>query len=334
MLSVRDKFQIRNRLFHIGRSVTVFTLLLITLRGEGASVISGYDYYQAAGSPEYGKVVYDERSRQWGYWTAPAEETPSEDRPSPPPSRRRARAEKPPARAAVRTEAGCDDCAVAGAQSTRGSQAETVNRTSREILKVAGASKSGKKGPKSSAPNKSGKRTPEIEKEEEREYDEIDEEKEPADEKHDSKGTGKFVQSLLKNASAEANRSCRQTSNGRVCKRSIGKGLGMCLQGVRMALQKTKGVSTAHGIGLNAKDAGPALRQFGYSKAPAGKYTPATAPLGAILIYNAPGQPRKAGHIEIKGKNGYYSDYFNSRPISQLMPGRRVLIGIYVPPKK
>ena len=354
MLSVREisqkKDQIRARLFSIGKGATLLALLMMTLQGEAASVISGYDYYREAGSPEYGKVVYDQRSNQWGYWTQPAEAGEEADQPVPRRARRStpvadpdkqtaprtasrpAKRAKKPAPAPARTEAGCEDCAIAGATSTRGSQAETVKRTSNEILKVAGAAKPDKKTPPKTPPKKSTKRTAEVEKEEEGEYDAIDEDKEPEAAK-EAKGAGKFVQKLLNNASIEAKRSCRKTSGGTKCKRAEGKSLGMCLQGVRMALQRTTGVSTNGGIGKLAKNAGPALRQFGYTKAAAGKYTPSTAPLGAILIYDAPGQPGKAGHIEIKGKTGSYSDYFNSRPLSELMPGRRRLIGIHVPPK-
>lgn len=316
MLSVSGKPETKKKSTRLFNTLAVSAFLSFAVLTAGVALAADYGSYEESGSPELNKLVWNERAGTYGVWT----EAPT-------------RKYKPAARAATapRTEAGCADCAIAGATSTRVTKVARLSETGREIEKAAA-----KKAPakKKTAPKKAAKRSPEVEAEEESEYDAIEEEKSAPEEKSSkTQAPGKFVDKLLKNAHAEASRSCRNTSKGKRCKGSIGKGLGMCLQGVRMALQKTKGVSLGQNIGTQlAKNAGPHLKKFGYTKAGPG-INQTNAPLGAIMIYDAPGQPTKAGHIEIKGKNGYYSDYFNSRPLNVLMKGRRQLIGIYLPPK-
>lgn len=49
---------------------------------------------------------------------------------------------------------------------------------------------------------------------------------------------------------------------------------------------------------------------------------PLKAPVGAVLVYGG----RDAGHVEIRTRTGFVSDFFSSKPYL-----RRPLIGIYVP---
>lgn len=299
---------------HLLRGLILFSFLILAVLGQGSAFASGLEYgsYEENGAPELNKLVWNARAGTYGIWSAPS-----------PYAAQAARMR--------RTEAGCEECAVATRAPRRRSSAEALGQASREIKKVA----SNRPVKKAAAPKKkAAKRSAEVEAEEESEYDAIAEEStQPEEKTSKSKATGKFVDQLLKNAYAEANRMKRMTTRGMKYKSTIGKSLGMCLQGVRMALQKTKGLSLNGGIGTQlAKNAGPHLGKFGYKKAGRG-ITQDNAPLGAIMIYDAPGQPSKAGHIEIKGKNGYYSDYFNSQPLNKLMPGRRRLIGIYLPPQ-
>lgn len=88
-------------------------------------------------------------------------------------------------------------------------------------------------------------------------------------------------------------------------------------------------------VKIPAKEAGPELKANGFvnlmedpemrSKIRA----PSDAPYGAILVYAGKG----AGHIEIKGKNEYVSDYTSDVPVTggDYMSGnRRQLIGVYI----
>lgn len=68
-----------------------------------------------------------------------------------------------------------------------------------------------------------------------------------------------------------------------------------------------------------AKQAGDELvRSFGFKKLPI--RDPYAAPIGAVLVYNAKGA---AGHVEIRTKNGFVSDFRTKKP------SRRPLIGVY-----
>ena len=224
-------------------------------------------------------------------------------------------------------EAGCIDCDLGHKSSY--SNRSRLRRSGREIARAA---RKARYQQRLKARSRYA-RTAAIESAEEREYDEIEGASAADGEEPTAQIGSGFVARLLKSAVQESNRTCRHTSRGYRCKRSS-KGLGMCLQGVRMALQRAAGRSTRGGIGTRqAKHAGPYLRKFGFRKAPAGRYTPETAPVGSILVYDAPRERYKAGHIEIKGTNGYYSDYFHRQPISSYMHGRRRLIGIYLPPQ-
>jgi hypothetical protein len=68
-----------------------------------------------------------------------------------------------------------------------------------------------------------------------------------------------------------------------------------------------------------AKQAGDELvRDYGFKKLPI--RDPFAAPLGSVLVYNARGA---AGHVEIRTKNGFVSDFRSKTP------SKRPLIGIY-----
>jgi hypothetical protein len=68
-----------------------------------------------------------------------------------------------------------------------------------------------------------------------------------------------------------------------------------------------------------AKQAGDELvRDYGFKKLPI--RDPFAAPLGSVLVYSARGA---AGHVEIRTKNGFVSDFRSKTP------SRRPLIGIY-----
>ncbi|MEN3371384.1 MAG: hypothetical protein V7609_3527 [Verrucomicrobiota bacterium] len=68
-----------------------------------------------------------------------------------------------------------------------------------------------------------------------------------------------------------------------------------------------------------AKQAGDELvRDYGFKKLSI--RDPFKAPLGSVLVYNARGA---AGHVEIRTKNGFVSDFRSKTP------SRRPLIGVY-----
>lgn len=70
---------------------------------------------------------------------------------------------------------------------------------------------------------------------------------------------------------------------------------------------------------VNAKDAGDELvHSYGFRKLPI--HDPYQAPVGAVLVYGA---RRAAGHVELRTRSGFVSD-FRSRT-----PSKRRLIGIY-----
>jgi hypothetical protein len=68
-----------------------------------------------------------------------------------------------------------------------------------------------------------------------------------------------------------------------------------------------------------AKQAGDELvRDYGFKKLPI--RDPFAAPVGSVIVYNARGA---AGHVEIRTKNGFVSDFRSPTP------SKRPLIGIY-----
>ncbi len=68
-----------------------------------------------------------------------------------------------------------------------------------------------------------------------------------------------------------------------------------------------------------AKQAGDELvRDYGFKKLPI--RDPYAAPIGAVLVYGA---RRAAGHVEIRTRTGFVSDFENKKP------SPRPLIGVY-----
>jgi hypothetical protein len=63
-------------------------------------------------------------------------------------------------------------------------------------------------------------------------------------------------------------------------------------------------------------------QQFGFKKISV--RNPAAAPLGSVLVYGG----RDAGHVEIRTRNGFVSDYFSPTPKAD-----RPFIGAYVLPR-
>ena len=95
----------------------------------------------------------------------------------------------------------------------------------------------------------------------------------------------------------------------------------LCWRAVKNALVKAKVVSKRPTTRY-ARQAGNELqRKYNFQKLKL--RDPKKAPIGAILVYGG----RGAGHVEIRTKKGYVSDFAHSRP------SRRPLIGIYVTPK-
>lgn len=95
----------------------------------------------------------------------------------------------------------------------------------------------------------------------------------------------------------------------------------LCWRAVKNALVKAKVVSSRPSTRY-AKQAGRELqRKYAFKKIPV--KNPYKAPLGAILVYGG----RGAGHVEIRTRKGFVSDFANPRP------SKRPLIGVYVTPK-
>ena len=91
-----------------------------------------------------------------------------------------------------------------------------------------------------------------------------------------------------------------------------------CWHYVKEALVASGAVNSRPKTAL-AKQAGEELvRSFGFKKLPIDD--PYKAPVGAVLVY---GTRRSAGHVEIRTKTGFVSDFRNKKP------SRRPLIGIY-----
>jgi hypothetical protein len=91
-----------------------------------------------------------------------------------------------------------------------------------------------------------------------------------------------------------------------------------CWHYVKEALLAS-GVISSYPKTVYAKEAGSELvRTFGFKKLAI--HDPFKAPVGAVLVYN---NSKGAGHVEIRTKNGFASD-FRSK-----IPSPRPLIGVY-----
>ena len=91
-----------------------------------------------------------------------------------------------------------------------------------------------------------------------------------------------------------------------------------CWRYVKTALLAA-GAITSYPKTAYAKQAGEELvRDYGFKKLPI--RDPYQAPVGAVLVY---GSRRAAGHVEIRTKTGFVSDFENKKP------SPRPLLGIY-----
>lgn len=91
-----------------------------------------------------------------------------------------------------------------------------------------------------------------------------------------------------------------------------------CWHYVKEALLASGAVSS-YPKTVNAKDAaGELVNKYGFKKLPV--RDPYKAPVGSVLVYN---NKRGAGHVEIRTKSGFASD-FRSK-----IPSPRPLIGVY-----
>ena len=91
-----------------------------------------------------------------------------------------------------------------------------------------------------------------------------------------------------------------------------------CWRYVKTALLASGAISSYPKTAL-AKQAGDELvRDYGFKKLPI--RDPYAAPVGAVLVY---GSRRAAGHVEIRTKTGFVSDFQNKKP------SPRPLLGVY-----
>jgi len=91
-----------------------------------------------------------------------------------------------------------------------------------------------------------------------------------------------------------------------------------CWRYVKSALLES-GAIASYPKTAYAKQAGEELmRDYGFKKLPISD--PYAAPVGAVLVY---GGSRAAGHVEIRTRTGFVSDFQNKKP------SKRPLIGVY-----
>jgi hypothetical protein len=91
-----------------------------------------------------------------------------------------------------------------------------------------------------------------------------------------------------------------------------------CWHYVKEALMASGIIDARPKTALAKQAADELVRDYGFRKLPI--RDPFAAPLGSVLVYNARGA---AGHIEIRTKDGFVSDFRSKTP------SRRPLIGVY-----
>lgn len=102
--------------------------------------------------------------------------------------------------------------------------------------------------------------------------------------------------------------------------RARGHSVSRCWRYVKNALLASKTIDSYPGTAY-AKQAGSELQKnYGFKKISV--RDPYKAPLGSVLVYGGPG----AGHVEIRTKFGFVSDFQSAKP------SPRPLIGVYVKP--
>lgn len=102
--------------------------------------------------------------------------------------------------------------------------------------------------------------------------------------------------------------------------RARSRSIRRCWSFVKTALLQARVVETRPETAY-AKQAGEELeKDYGFRKI--GITDPYAAPLGSVLVYGGKG----AGHVELRTREGFVSDFKSSTP------SRRPLIGVYVKP--
>ena len=91
-----------------------------------------------------------------------------------------------------------------------------------------------------------------------------------------------------------------------------------CWHYVKEALLASGVIDSRPKTALAKQAADELVRDYGFKKLPI--RDPFQAPLGSVLVYNARGS---AGHVEIRTKNGFVSDF------RAKTPSKRPLIGVY-----
>ncbi|HYJ07053.1 MAG TPA: hypothetical protein VEX43_18125 [Chthoniobacterales bacterium] len=92
-----------------------------------------------------------------------------------------------------------------------------------------------------------------------------------------------------------------------------------CWRYVKEALLASGVIDSRPKTALAKQAANELVQDYGFRKLPI--RDPFAAPIGSILVYNARGA---AGHVEIRTKNGFVSDFRSKTP------SRRPLMGVYV----
>jgi hypothetical protein len=90
-----------------------------------------------------------------------------------------------------------------------------------------------------------------------------------------------------------------------------------CWRYVKQALLAAGAVRSYPKTALAKQAAGELVQNHGFRRLPVND--PYKAPVGAVLVYGGNG----AGHVEIRNKNGFVSDF------RQSVPSKRKLIGVY-----
>jgi hypothetical protein len=91
-----------------------------------------------------------------------------------------------------------------------------------------------------------------------------------------------------------------------------------CWRYVKEALLASGVIDSRPKTALAKQAANELVRNYGFRKLPI--RDPFKAPIGSVLVYNARGS---AGHVEIRTKNGFVSDF------KAKVPSKRPLIGVY-----
>ncbi len=113
-------------------------------------------------------------------------------------------------------------------------------------------------------------------------------------------------------------------------KRAASKSRSQCWHYVKEALLVSKAV-VARPITAEAKEAGEELvRHFGFVKS--NIRDPYKAPVGAVVVYST--GPKKPGHVEIRTKHGFVSDFKGELAFLENPLFHPTLKGVYVKMRK